>query len=176
MIAVVRIPKFFRYAVGSATAFLFLAGFLWVGPRYAADIGTQWGWPLWHHPLGMFVGGVLIVIGLGVFFYSIGFLSLRGSGTPFPAAPPSTLVATGLYRYSRNPIYLAYAVILVGEAMFIGSTSLFVYAIAFFFLIHIIVVVHEERVLRRRFGADYERYQRLVPRWLSIWGSRVSDA
>ena len=66
--------------------------------------------------------------------------------------------------------------VLVGEAVFVGSTSLFMYAMAMFLLFHITVVAHEEPVLRRRFGADYGRYQGSVPRWLAILGSRVPDA
>ena len=108
--------------------------------------------------------------------YCTGLFSTRGRGTPVPLAPPSALVATGLYRHTRNPIYLAYVGILVGEAVFVGSTSLLTYALAMFVLFHIMVVAHEEPELRRRFGADYERYRTLAPRWLRIWGSRAVDA
>ena len=155
---------------------VFLVFLLWVGPGYAVNAGRHWGWPTWPHPLGLFAGSVVILVGAGVFVYCTGLFSTRGRGTPVPLAPPSALVATGLYRHTRNPIYLAYVGILVGEAVFVGSTSLLTYALAMFVLFHIMVVAHEEPELRRRFGADYERYRTLAPRWLRIWGSRAVDA
>ena len=154
---------------------MFLVGLLWVGPRYAVAMGNRWGWPLWQHPMGIFLGGVLVAVGLGVFLYCTGLFTVRGRGTPVPVAPPSTLVATGLYHHTRNPIYLAYVAVMVGEAVFVGSALLFVYAIAMFLLLHVMVVAHEEPVLQRRFGADYGRYQRSVPRWLAIFAFRKSS-
>lgn len=165
-----------RYAIASAMGCVFLVVLLWIGPSYAVDMGSRWRWHLWHHPFGMLLGGALIVVGIGVFVYCTGLFTLRGRGTPVPVAPPSRLIATGLYRYTRNPIYLAYVAILVGEAVFVGSWSLFGYAMGMFLLFHVMVVAHEEPQLRRRFGGDYERYQRLVPRWLSIGRFGMPDA
>ena len=166
-----------RFSIASAMGFVFLVCLFWVGPNYAVDLGRRWGWPSWHHPLGMVFGSLLIAAGAGVFVYCTGLFASRGRGTPVPVAPPSTFVATGLYRYTRNPIYLAYIGIIVGEALLVGSLSLFMYAMAMFLLFHRMVVAHEEPELRRRFGAVYDHYQTLVPRWLPARrAARAPDA
>ena len=170
------ILKVLRYGVASVMGVAFLVLLLWFGPRYAIDLGTQREWPSWRHPVGLLAGSILIFAGAGVFVYCTGLFTSRGRGTPVPIAPPRSLVTTGLYRHSRNPIYVAYAGILVGEAAFVGSTSLLMYAMAMFAVFHVMIVAHEEPELRRRFGTDYAQYRERVPRWLSIRTSREVDA
>jgi len=91
---------------------------------------------------------------------------LRGRGTHAPFDPPPCFVAAGAYRRVRNPMYLLYVVIMLGEAILYRSWPVLAYAAGFWLLAHAYVVGVEEKGLRRRFGAEYEDYCRRVPRWL----------
>ena len=90
----------------------------------------------------------------------------EGRGTQAPFDPPRSLVTRGLYTRIRNPMYLVYTVVIVGEAMAFRSAWLAVYALFFWGLAHVYVVAVEEKTLRRRFGHRYEEYCRRVGRWL----------
>src|SRR3954447_5273126 len=67
------------------------------------------------------VGAVLLVAGLAVLAHTVVRFAVEGLGTPFPAAPTEKLVVGGLYRYVRNPMYLAVIAIILGEAAILGS-------------------------------------------------------
>ncbi|HEU4563136.1 MAG TPA: isoprenylcysteine carboxylmethyltransferase family protein [Gemmatimonadaceae bacterium] len=90
----------------------------------------------------------------------------RGRGTPAPIDPPRRLVAEGPYRWVRNPMYVAGILIILGEAVLWQAPALLAYAAAFWLATHLCVMGYEEPALARRFGADYARYRREVPRWL----------
>jgi protein-S-isoprenylcysteine O-methyltransferase Ste14 len=89
-----------------------------------------------------------------------------GRGTPAPIDPPRELVASGLYRWTRNPMYVGVGSVLLGEALLFGSARLLGYALAVLTAFHLFVVLYEEPTLRRSFGAAYERYCERVPRWI----------
>ena len=72
----------------------------------------------------------------------------------------------GLYRYVRNPMYVAVSAIVLGEALLARSTALLVYWAVFFTLVNVFVRFYEEPALRRQFGESYERYTQRVGRWL----------
>ena len=88
-----------------------------------------------------------------------------GRGTPAPIDAPKRLVVRGLYRSTRNPMYLGVLTVVVGWAVLHRSAALVLYALAIATLFHLFVVFYEEPHLHRRFGADYERYRADVPRW-----------
>lgn len=96
----------------------------------------------------------------------------RGTLSPFDA--PKKLVIVGLYRYVRNPMYIGVLMVLAGEASFFESVPLLEYSGAWFVLVNLVVFLHEEPTLRRRFGESYESYCRCVHRWLP--GRRFNDA
>ena len=89
-----------------------------------------------------------------------------GRGTPNPIDPPKFLVRAGPYQVIRNPMYVAVAMIVAGEALVDGSVTLLAYLGAVMIVFHLFVVVYEEPTLRRSFGAGYEEYCARVPRWL----------
>ncbi len=91
---------------------------------------------------------------------------VEGLGTPAPVAPTERLVVGGLYRHVRNPMYLAVAAVIVGQALLLGRLVLLAYALAFAAAVWAFVRWYEEPTLARRFGADYEAYRRAVPAWL----------
>ncbi len=118
--------------------------------------------------LGLLSPFGLLLIATGVMAYlqcAIDF-GRFGGGTPFPLDPPRQFVGGGLYRWVRNPMYVALAATLIGEAIAFASWWLALYAAFMIAVWHLFVVLHEEPDLRRRFGESYERYHRDVPRWL----------
>ncbi len=158
--------SFLKHMGAAILGVLFVLALLVAVPGYLLHMSSTWGWPEWQHPLGMLGGGVLIAAGTGVILYSTGVFKTFGQGTPSPLAPPRRLVARGLYRRSRNPMYVAYVTVALGEALFFGATVLLIYAAAIFLALHLMIVLHEEPELRQRFGEDYETYRKTVPRWL----------
>jgi protein-S-isoprenylcysteine O-methyltransferase Ste14 len=91
---------------------------------------------------------------------------LEGLGTPSPIAPTQKLVVTGLYRYVRNPMYVAVVAVILGQALLFGDWRLLWYAALFWLACRIFVVVYEEPTLERTFGAEYEDFRANVPRWI----------
>lgn len=115
--------------------------------------------------IGQWMGIVLSTIGAAITGYCIIEFATRGQGTLSPADPTQKLVTTGLYRYSRNPMYIGVTALLVGEAMFTQSLYLFVYSALVFAAFCTFVVVREEPRLHKSFGREYEMYRARVRRW-----------
>jgi protein-S-isoprenylcysteine O-methyltransferase Ste14 len=116
------------------------------------------------------LGIALIVAGVGVLLHAFLRFVVEGVGTPAPVAPTQQLVVGGLYRYVRNPMYLAVAATIVGQALVLGQLVLLVYAAVFGVAVFAFVRWYEEPTLRRQFGDQYEEYQRAVPGW---WPRRL---
>jgi protein-S-isoprenylcysteine O-methyltransferase Ste14 len=141
---------------------LFLA-FLGIGFLLAYVLPVKLsGWPLL---LRIIIGGILFLI--SGFFALGGFKVLIKNKTPFdPAKPTVKLVREGPFRISRNPMYLALIILMLGIAALSGFVWLFLAAAALFFTLHFGVVRPEEKYLSRKFGDDYESYRLKVRRWL----------
>jgi protein-S-isoprenylcysteine O-methyltransferase Ste14 len=110
----------------------------------------------------------LVGIGLGAALLAACIVEFarRGRGTLSPVDPPRQLVVRGLYRYVRNPMYLAVTMILLGEALLLGSSDLVVYWAGFFLAANVFIIAYEEPYLSRHFGAAYTEYTRRVGRWI----------
>jgi protein-S-isoprenylcysteine O-methyltransferase Ste14 len=125
---------------------------------------TQWrsgGSPTWLQV----VGWVALAAGAAVLLEAFGRFVVEGVGTPAPAAPTEKLVVGGLYRYVRNPMYLAVAAVILGQAAVLGRLLLAAYAVMFGATVWSFVHWYEEPTLRRQFGTEYEKYLRTVPGW-----------
>jgi protein-S-isoprenylcysteine O-methyltransferase Ste14 len=109
-------------------------------------------------------GVVMVTAGVAVLVDCFIRFALLGRGTPAPVAPTETLVVAGLYRYTRNPMYIGVVSALVGQALFFGSVAVLWYTAFVWLAAHTFVVLYEEPVLRSQFPA-YERYRLSVPRW-----------
>ncbi len=112
------------------------------------------------------LGGVLIVVGAPGIVDSFARFALDGLGTPAPVAPPQKLVVTGLYRYARNPIYIAVVAVILGQAVLFGDLRLLWYGALLWLFFHGWVVLIEEPGLKQTFGPEYERFRSNVPRWI----------
>jgi protein-S-isoprenylcysteine O-methyltransferase Ste14 len=122
--------------------------------------------PVFSNSVLKIMGLLLIVLGIVVISYCFGLFKIFGKGTPVPIEPPKELVIQGIYKHTRNPIYIAYMLIWFGEFFIFGKLLLLFYAIALMFIIHLGVVFYEEKSLLKRFGGGYNNYCKKVPRWL----------
>ena len=111
------------------------------------------------------VGAALILAGATFLLHAFVRFVVEGLGTPAPVAPTANLVVGGIYRYVRNPMYLAIVAAILGQALLLGQVSLLWYGLGIGLLQAAFVHWHEEPVLRRRFGAEYDAYRRAVPAW-----------
>ena len=118
-----------------------------------------------HWPVLDVAGWILIAAGVVALLHAFARFVVEGIGTPAPVAPTENLVVGGLYRYVRNPMYLAVGATIVGQALVLAQPVLFVYAAIFAVVVVAFVRGYEEPTLRRRFGEEYERYRRAVPGW-----------
>ena len=143
--------------------------FLGVAPGIVAGV-VPWALTDWRAagavpaPLGV-AGWVLIAAGAGALLHAFARFVAEGIGTPAPVAPTRHLVVGGLYRYVRNPMYLAVAAPIVGQGLVLGRPGLLLYAAAFGAVVWAFVRGYEEPTLAARFGAEYEAYRRAVPGW-----------
>src|SRR2546425_4842791 len=126
------------------------------------------------HQALRFLGLPLIVIGCAGLLWCIWEFFSEGRGTLAPVDPPKYLVVRGLYRYVRNPMYVAVVTTLTGEAIFFMSMPVLIEAGVFIILAHLFVTFYEEPALRRRFGDSYERYLQTVGRWIPRYRSRAT--
>lgn len=121
------------------------------------------------HPLQIqhYGASILFLAGLAILLTCIISFAVNGRGTLSPADPTKKLVITGLYHFSRNPMYVGITLILTGEAVFFQSISLWIYALLIFIAFYIFILLFEEPRLRKDFSEEYTRYCEKVRRW--IW-------
>lgn len=141
-------------------AFLVLPGIVaYVVPVLIAPSdfgGTAWRWP----------GIALIAAGSILLLWCVRDFYLMGKGTLAPWTPPRHLVRNGLYRWSRNPMYVSVLVVILGWAVLYRSSSLLAYFGALAVAFHIRILVSEEPWLSASFGDEWTRYKEEVPRWV----------
>jgi len=138
-------------------------------PGVMAGLVPYWltgGWRPAGAPLVLQVAGaVLVVAGLGALAHTVIHFVVEGLGTPSPIAPTRSLVVGGLYRYVRNPMYLAVVAIILGQAAILGSATLLGYAAIFWIVVASFVRFYEEPTLSGRYGEQYAAYRRAVRAW-----------
>jgi protein-S-isoprenylcysteine O-methyltransferase Ste14 len=118
------------------------------------------------HEFLVAAGIVLLGIGGGIYAWCVWDFAAFGRGTPLPLDAPKRLVVTGLYRATRNPMYIGVICVILGWAAVFAAGRLLAYAAVVGLCCHLFVVLFEEPRLRRSFGAEYARYCLQVPRWL----------
>jgi protein-S-isoprenylcysteine O-methyltransferase Ste14 len=113
-----------------------------------------------------YLGLIPIAVGAAIYFWCAWNFAVTGRGTPAPIDPPKELVARGLYRWVRNPMYVGVLSVVLGEALLFESPALAGFAAVAFVFFHLFVLLYEEPTLESTFGDAYARYRRVVPRWL----------
>ena len=121
------------------------------------------------------IGAIMILAGVPGLVDAFARFALQGLGTPAPIGSTRNLVVTGLYRYVRNPIYIALVAVILGQGVLMGDWRLIVYGAALWLFFHVYVVAVEEPTLEQTFGSEYEAFRAAVPRWiprLTPWRSQ----
>jgi protein-S-isoprenylcysteine O-methyltransferase Ste14 len=158
-----------RAAAGSIAFFL-------AGPGLEAGVGP-WllvrvagseidGWPV----VLRVVGALLILVGIATLGDVFARFVRDGTGTPSPAAPTTHLLVGGAFRHLRHPMYVATAVVIVGEALLVAQPVLLLGAAAYLTAMATLVHAIEEPRLAHRFGASYDAYRQAVPGWIPRLG------
>jgi protein-S-isoprenylcysteine O-methyltransferase Ste14 len=143
---------------------LLVPGFVvWWVPLHWFERHPQWP-AVWAGP--QFAAAVLGGLSALAFLHCQWLFAVRGQGTPAPIDPPKKFIRRGLYKWVRNPMYLAVFSLVGAEALFLRSWDVTVYLVCLVCAVSVFVILFEEEVLRRNFGAVYEDYRREVPRWL----------
>jgi len=121
--------------------------------------------PFLPHALAAPLGILLVVAAVVLFSGSVG--KFRAAGTPVPGNKATTvIVRAGPYRFSRNPIYLAFSLLHLGIAIWVNGLWLVATLIAALAVMAYVVIPREEEYLERRFGAEYLDYKNSVRRWV----------
>ena len=111
------------------------------------------------------LGIALIVVAAAALIGAFVRFVVEGLGTPAPVAPPEQLVVGGLYRYVRNPMYVAVLACIIGQFLVLGQPVLLLYAALAFMAVFAFVRLYEEPTLTSRFGDSYREYRDAVPGW-----------
>jgi protein-S-isoprenylcysteine O-methyltransferase Ste14 len=149
--------------IGSAIFLVIAPGTLAV---YVPWYLTHWNFAPTLFPIARVLGAALIVAGLPILLDSFARFALQGLGTPAPVMPPKRLVVTGLYRYVRNPMYVAVTALIAGQGLLFGSVTVLEYSAIVWAGFFLFVVAYEEPALGEQFGDEYKRYRANVRRWL----------
>jgi protein-S-isoprenylcysteine O-methyltransferase Ste14 len=113
-----------------------------------------------------FAGLILLATGAAAYFWTIWDFARFRRGTPLPLDAPQKLVVRGLYRFTRNPMYLSVLIVIVGWAGLYSDARLVLYAVGVAGAVHLFVVFYEEPSLAKLFGEEYLAYKASVGRWL----------
>lgn len=135
----------------------------------AAMYGAARALPEWRFgsaASGWLAAALAIVGGVVLVFAVIPFIRNKTTIDPRKPERTSTLITGGIYGWTRNPIYLADTLLLLAWAAYLGNPVAFALPIVFVFWMNAFQIRPEERILRARFGGQYEDYCRRVDRWL----------
>ena len=159
-----KLPQILWALLGTLLYLLLLLPFFLIWIPYRILLSSE---QIYIFDIGVFRYLGLVPIALGVIIYvfcSLSFVFI-GKGTPVPFTPTKELIVTGLYRFVRNPLYIAAVFVLAGEALLFQSIGIFFYCLVLFggFNLHVLM---EETLLADKFGSSYEQYRNSVPRWI----------
>lgn len=128
-------------------------------------LARVWPWPVLLVPVWVVVAVMLSGLALNL-LPKLAFRSARTTVNPLRPAAATSLVTGGIYRHTRNPMYLGQALVLLGGMLGLGSAAALLVVPLFVGWITRFQILPEERVLSARFGADYAAFRRAVRRWL----------
>jgi protein-S-isoprenylcysteine O-methyltransferase Ste14 len=138
---------------------------LWLPYRvyrtYTVPTGVRGG-NLWEQ----FLCYPFLAVGTAIYLWCAWDFAVTGLGTPAPIDAPRVLIVKGLYRYLRNPMYVAVICLIASRALHWQSYPVLFYMIFIAACFHLFVIAYEEPHLKRLFGEPYEDYCKRVPRWL----------
>jgi protein-S-isoprenylcysteine O-methyltransferase Ste14 len=124
--------------------------------------------PFKHFGIPQGIGLLFVLAGIYLMVWVVYAFFRWGKGTPAPFNPPQQFVRRGLYKYSRNPMYLGAVLIWMGEALFFLSVWILAFGAFMTLVLHLFLTFYEEPDLTKRFGKPYLEYCDQTPRWLPI--------
>jgi protein-S-isoprenylcysteine O-methyltransferase Ste14 len=131
-----------------------------------SGIALDRAWPLPFVPSKLELAGPLVVV-CAILLFLLSFREFRAAGTSVRATErTTTIVRTGPYRFSRNPIYLSFIMILIGLAVWLDNLWLLLTLVPATTFIAVVVIPREERFLEQNFHDEYSSYKTVVRRWL----------
>jgi protein-S-isoprenylcysteine O-methyltransferase Ste14 len=131
-----------------------------------AGLGLEASWPTPPLPNALASLGIVLVL-LAVTLFALSIRELRVARTTFRTQQPTTtIVRTGPYRRSRNPIYLAFTLLQLGVGLWQNSAWVLGLLVPALVLVSWGTIAREERYLEEKFGDEYRLYKADVPRWL----------
>lgn len=145
---------------------------------YATGFVSLWAWlalRVWHSDMerGLylpfwtgFVGIAFFALGALIVLSCVTVFVVDGRGTPAPFDPPRKFVASGPYRFVRNPMYVGALLVLSGFGLYARSPSVLGLAALAALFAHLFVLSFEEPFLADRFGETYAAYRRVTNRWV----------
>lgn len=139
---------------------IIVAAAMWATSRFEGALR-------WSVPGAAWLAGTLALLGMLV--AGAGVVAFRKAGTTVDPRVPeesAALVVSGVYRYSRNPMYVGFVLLLCGWALFSGSVLALLFIPAFIAYLNRFQITPEERFMREKFGESYARYSRCVRRWI----------
>lgn len=118
--------------------------------------------------INSYTGAVIVgLVGLGISVAgAVSFIRAKTTLDPRRPADASELVTSGIYRFTRNPMYLGILFMLIGWGLYLGNVLSLLFSIAFVLYIHPYQIRPEERLLQEKFGADFIAYKSKVRPWL----------
>jgi protein-S-isoprenylcysteine O-methyltransferase Ste14 len=118
-----------------------------------------------HRAIQIVIGVALLILSAAIIFVATRQFLAHGTH-PNPYRPVKALVVDGIYKFSRNPIYVAVLLVVIAFALCVNSRWFLVATVILFFLLHFGVIRREERYLSHKFGNAYDNYRRRVRRWI----------
>jgi len=156
-------------AMRTMTAAAGSAAFLLVAPGVVGGLAPWWltGWHMGaaYPATARIAGAVVALAGAAALLATFAQFAIQGRGTPAPPAPTEKLVVRGLYRYIRNPMYLAVLAVIVGQALLLSRPILLGYAAAVAAACITFVYGCEQPTLAHQYGDQYQSYKQAVPGW-----------
>ena len=151
-----------------AAAVLGSALFLVIAPGTVAGLVPFWisRWAFAGRLPLQIAGGLIIVAALPVLLDSFARFALQGFGTPAPVFPTQRLIVTGLYRYVRNPMYVAVVALILGQGLLFGNVRVLEYGALVWLCFHVFVLAYEEPTMCRTFPQEYAVFCKNVSRWI----------
>jgi protein-S-isoprenylcysteine O-methyltransferase Ste14 len=128
-------------------------------------IALNWAWPFPFRPPTLRLLGPVVAL-CAVMLFLLSYREFRRAGTSVRGSEPtSVIVRTGPYRFSRNPIYVAFILFVLGLSVWLNNFWLLVTVVPAVGLIGVVVIPREERFLERNFHDQYSSYKAVVRRW-----------
>jgi len=136
------------------------AFFMWVTGRTFSMTSINFPYALMFAIVAFLIGTGIAIAGV------LSFHNAKTTVNPIKPQASTSIVTSGIYRLSRNPMYLGFLVILVGWSVFLSNSFTFLFLALYVIYMNHFQIIPEERILTDKFGDTYIRYKQSVRRWL----------